>query len=408
MFRRWRFAAAAIVLLAACSEPAAPPADDAIVGSDGENLLTLTRGAVVVHRTGEAGLHASAVQAIDSDPLSFWATPPGDLDETMTVALGGDAEIRRIGLSSGPRAPRHPARSVRFEASLDGASFSPLGTVTLDEPGEAWRDVAPARARFLRIATVPEGTPPWVQVPTLLASGSLRPAPRASIAGGWTINGVDAWFESRGDAVRGVTRETPPRLLEGGWEGPIVRLAWSRANEHGVVALAVDPSGQRMNGILWYLWPHRPFFGTTWFGRRNDAARPPSGGEPPLSVFLRSDGRYPLYGLSFVGEQLTAHSSRAVEELASIIGRSEPGRFRLVAHYVDTGSAESDRRLAAARLDALRAALRGAGVDPSRAEFAAAGRAAAESANDRPWTPLQVAVNNRVDLEIVSRGPTRR
>lgn len=407
MIGRWRSTAAAIVLLAACSEPAAPPADEPLVTPEGANLLTITRGAVVVGRTGEATLSASAVHAIDSDPVSFWATPPGDADETMTVALGGEAEIRRIGLSSG-LARRDLVRSVRFEASPDGAAFRPLGTVVLDEPGEAWKDVAPVSARYLRISTLPDGKPKQLRVPVLLASGSLRQSPRPSLDGGWTINGFDAWFETRGDAVRGVTRETPPRLLEGGWDGPVLRLAWSRGNEHGVLAVTVDPSGEALNGMLWYLWAHRPFFGTAWFGKRSTAAAPPSAGAPPQTVFLRSDGRYPLYGLSFAGEQLTAHSSRAVQELASFLGRSEPGRFRLVAHYVGTGSAESDRRLAAARLDALRSALRAAGIDPSRAEWAAAGRAAAESANDRPWTPLQVILNNRVDLEIVSRGPSRR
>jgi hypothetical protein len=222
------------------------------------------------------------------------------------------------------------------------------------------------------------------------------------------INGVDAWFETRGDGVRGVTRESPPRLLEGGWDGPVLRLAWSREKEHGVIALTVDPAGQHLNGLVWYLWAHRPFFGTTWFGRRAPRAEPPSGGTPPQTVFLRSDGRYPLYGLSFEGGQLTPHSSRTVQGLASIIGRSEPGRFRLVAHYVGTGSAESDRRLAAARLDRLRAALRDAGIDPSRVEYAAAGRDAVLGANDRPWTPMQVVLNNRVDLEIVRPGPQRR
>jgi hypothetical protein len=404
----WRSLAAAVVLLAACREASPPAADRPVIGTDGDNLLTLARGAVVTSRTGEASLHASAVQAIDSDPSSYWATPPGDLEETMTIALPGEARIRRVGVSTG-LTDRHLAKTLRFEASADGDSFEPLATVTLERGGEAWSD-APATARYLRVTTLAGFTeaPGHLRVPTLLASGTLRPSPRPAIDGGWMINGVEAWFESSGNAVRGATAEVPPRLLEGGWDGRILRLAWSRRNDRGIIAAVADPAGRHLNGILWYLEAHRPFFGTTWFGSRADVKEPASAGVPPQTVFLRSDGRYPLYGLSFAGDQLSPHSGRAVEALASLIVRSEPGRLRFVAHHVGTETAESDRRLAAARLDRLREALRGAGVDLSRVEFAAAGREAALATNDRPWTPLQVILNNRIDLELVRAAPQRR
>lgn len=410
MIPRWRAFALAVVLVAACREPTPPAAERPVLGTDGENLLTLSRGAVVTARTGETALDRSAVQAIDSDPSSFWATPPGDLDETMTIALPGDVEIRRIGFSSGALGPANLARTLRFEASTDGVTFSPLATVTLEKAGDVWRDVPPSHVRHLRITTVDGVTasPGHLRVPTLLAAGTIRPSPRPDVRGGWVINGVETWLEVNGDAVRGVTREDPPRLLEGGWDGRLLRLAWSRGNEHGVLGAAADPAGRRMSAVLWHLWAHRPFFGTTWFGERADIRKPPSPGVPPQSVFLRSDGRYPLYGLSFEGEQLTPHSMPALADLASLIEGSKPGTFRFVSHFVGTETAESDRRLAAARLDRLREALRGAGADPSRVEFAAAGRAAALEANDRPWTPLQVVLNNRIDLELVRGAPQRR
>jgi hypothetical protein len=409
MLPLWRTLAAAVLLLAACRETHAPGGDLPVIGADGDNFLTLARGAVVVSRTGEASLQASAIMAIDSDPVSFWATPPGDLDETMTIALPAEAEIRRVGFSTGGLKDAHLAKVLRFEASADGESFAPLATVTLEGGTDAWTD-APAVARYLRITTVAgvADAPGHLRVPTLLASGTLRPAPRPPIDGGWIINGVEVWLESSGDSIRGATAETPPRLLDGGWDGPVIRLAWSRRNERGVIAATVDPEGRHLNGILWYLEAHRPFFGTTWFGTRAGVAERASAGAPPQSVFLRSDGRYPLYGLSFDGDQLSPHSGAAVDGLASLIERSEPGRLRFVAHYVGTETAEADRRLAAARLDRLREALRGRGVDLSGVEFAAAGRASALSTNDRPWTPLQVVLNNRIDLELVRAAPQRR
>jgi hypothetical protein len=408
MVPRWRPLAAALLLAAGCREPVAPAVEKPVVQAASENLLTLPRGAVVIARTGEAWLGVSAIQAIDTDPASFWATPPADVSETMTIALGGEAEIRRIGFSRGGRGKTNLARTLAFEHSLDGGTFAPLGTVTMGTEPDAWTDVAPARARFLRVTTV-DGfvpSPQHLRVPTLLATGSLKESPRASIDGGWTINGVPTWFESSGNRVRGVTREDPPRLLEGGWDGRVLRLAWSRKNEHGAVALVLDPAGRHLNGILWYLWPHRPFFGTSWFGVRTAMEPPPMAGPSPQTIFLRSDGRYPLYGLSFEGEQLTPHSTPTVQGVASLIGRAEPRTFRFVAHHVGTETAEFDRRLAAARLDRLRAALRDVGVDLSRVEFEAAGRTAASTANDRPWTPLQVVLNNRIDLELTS--PQRR
>ncbi len=403
-------AIASALALGACreAEPPAPrEAEKPLLVGHEDNLLSLVRGAVVTHRTGEALLRASAAMAIDGDPLTYWATPPDDLEETMVVALPGPAEIRRIGISTGALRPATAAGIVRFDASTDGTTFVSLGEVHVEEKGETWIDVTPTRAVFVRATTIApfrDGARS-VRVADILAAGTnTDSASRPAIEGFWEINGMAAHFRSEGSTVRGLVAEREPMALDGAWQGRVIRLAWTRGAERGVAALGVDAASSHLNGVLWHVRSHRPFFWTTWFGQWTPGGDAPSGTPTdPMRDFLDAEGRYPLYALEFDGPRLRPGSEPAVERLAALIGENAPQRFRFVAYHAGMKSADEDMRLTEARLGALRDALRKAGADPGRAAFVPRGRAALVNADadELPWAPLHVLLNNRIDLELV-------
>lgn len=401
---------ASMLLLMACGAetPPPPPAPPHLLrGESEDNVVALVNGAVVVHRTGEAGLDASAIRAIDSDPESVWATPPGDLDETMTVALRAPATIRRIGFSAGTVKSGALAAGLRFEASMDGVSFQVLGSVELDGDRERWLDLTPVRAAFLRVTTLPP-TALGAQValvPTILASGDPDDSTQPSIDGTWTVNEMTVVLHSAGPVVLGASDEATTRGIDGGWDRGLVRFIFSRGNEVGVGIIAVGAGGQHLNGMIWYRNPGAPHFGTTWFGERSGAPRARADVPDVMDAWLRNEGRSPLFGLSFDGERLVAGSAPVVDRLATLLRANPPGLFRFRAHEVGNGTLEEDLRLAEAKLESLRQALRSAGVDPARAEFVAGGRSEALREPDTPWTALQERLNNRIDLELARVVP---
>src|SRR5471032_1441764 len=107
-----RHVAAVLLLLltGACgrraAETTAPsPPKSALKAADDDsterdNLLNYARGAVVVSRTGEFALWASALLAIDGDPDSCWFMPPHEPGQQLVAALPGESRIDQIGISN--------------------------------------------------------------------------------------------------------------------------------------------------------------------------------------------------------------------------------------------------------------------------------------------------------------------
>src|SRR5207245_9066119 len=101
-----------------------------------QSLLDLSRGAAVLSRTGESMLQFSALQAIDGDPGSWWATPPRDLPQSMIIALPARSRIDAVGIRT-VAGGRFTAGHVQFDGSLDGRQLTPLATINSAESGDA-------------------------------------------------------------------------------------------------------------------------------------------------------------------------------------------------------------------------------------------------------------------------------
>jgi hypothetical protein len=393
-----RALAAAALLLFACrgqEPPPAPPAppSDAV---ERTSLTDITRGAVVVWRSGEALLENSAIAAIDGERGSFWASVPNDYPQSLVVALAAPARIERVGIRSLDRAQYIP-KEARFETSMDGVAFRPLATLHANvTPEPQWVDVRPADAAFLRVTvTEPIAAGGEVCVTALLVQGrELAPPRPGSIAGAWRVNGRDTEFSSESRGAMQYAHST--LFLEGGSNGRIYRYEWIRGPEYGYAAFTVSPDGKHLNGIQWHEEVRQWFFGDAWFGERAEAhvAAPAA---DVAHEFLRRTGHHSLYNLRFGADGTldAAASADGLKWLAEEL-RRQP-HPRLVAHEFRDKTPEANRARSQRALDSLAKALQNAGIELRRVTLVAAG---SDNARQIPGSEAARELYSTIDLEV--------
>ena len=368
-----------------------------------KNLLNIARGAAVVSRTGEVTLENSALRAIDGDPRSDWLSPSGDPQHTLTFSLATRSRIDEIGASSAPKAA---TKTIRWETSLDGRTFTPLVTQTLKH---GWGDQLipikpPVEAAFIRASTI-DGYTSFIDLRSVIAHGAevTPPQPRV-IAGCWAINTFPAaFFESEGTAY-GFFDQRERMWLDGGFDGRVWRFVWIRGLQIGLIAFSVSPDNAHVSGLKWFedADPHK--LSDSLFGdRQKCAAPPPQYGVDVLRTFLERHLWVPLYGFRFddANQLVPAQSGFAVRELARLIHDVAPRPVRIVSRELRGADAQSDLAVSKARVDSLRAELQRRNVDLSRVTFIAAGR---ENYHTAVWSEIMRTMQSGIEMDI----PTRR
>ncbi len=394
-----RALAAALLLVFACrgQEPPSPPPDQpSSDAAERSGLADLTRGAVVVWRSGEALLENSALAAIDGERSSYWASMPNDYPQSLVVALGAPARVERIGIRALNTAFFVP-KEIAFETSMDGAAFQPLATlhvnVTLDPQ---WIVVRPTDAAFVRVTLVaPAADRGEVCLTSLLVQGrELAPARPGSIAGTWRVNGRNAEFSS--DARGAMQYAHSTLFFEGGNNGRFYRYEWIRGPEFGYAALTVSPDGKHLNGIQWHEAILQTFFGDALFGERAEAhvAAPAA---DVAHEFLRRAGRHSLYNLRFAADGTldAAASAEGLKWLVEELPRQP--HPRLVAHEFREKALEANRARAQRALDSLAKALQNAGGDLRRVTLVAAG---SDNPRQIPGSEAARELYSTIDLEV--------
>lgn len=352
--------------------PPAKPRNFNVV-EEGE-LLRPDAGVVMTDRSAEHAFVYAALNVVDGANATYWAAPPEDPEQWAVIDLPARSRVTGVGASTNEEGGglRPPGR-LRFEGSLDGATFTELGTVDLVPARDRQiLDIAPREIRTLRITMLP--TPDGPTTPNLatvhLRGEELEPPAPPAFAGHWSIDGRPLEIRQEGNALYAIADMEPPMIFYGAVEGRVARLAWSRGNETGVAWLAVNRAGTHLSGNWWWLDPlMNPDFGETWYGeRKGDPA--PFGVEVPsiAQVHLKKLGRFPLYGLVFGPDgELDVDASRSgVEFIRRALGSFPTYRVRL--EVLDSGSWDSKANLASAsiRANKLRAALERAGIPASR------------------------------------------
>jgi len=395
-----------LLLLAACANdsPAPPPGPphkpiSIPPPSDAEersSVLNVGRGATVVSRTGEALLDTSALAAIDGDPQTAWMNPPGDLPQSVVVALPAKTRIDSIGIRSDLKSP-FAAKSVTFEASIDGRTFTPLGQVTRDPKSAVqWSSVTPTAALFVR-ATLDAANGHDVRVQSLLARGrELERAREPKFDGCWDFNGQQANLFANGAQVSGAIADSHQLIfIDGGTNGRIARFEWIRGPEFGYGVMSGSPDGQHLSAVEWHEDPIAMFAAEPWFGtpgRCTASAKP-----FPLQVaqtFLQRTGRHSLYAIRFRDDDSidVAASAAGLQQLSRLMAGK---RIRIVAHEFREANATLNRARAQREIDALKRQL--TPDELARVTFVAAG---SDDPRQIPASEAARELYSTVDLEV--------
>jgi hypothetical protein len=400
-------ALAALLLIVSCSRPATEhpvashdpnqlPTD---IVNERSSLLDISRGAAIVSRSGEAMLLTSALNTIDGDIGTYWASPPHDFPQSMIIALGARSSIDRVGIRSLAQ-NGFEANHVIFESSVDGTSWSPLATITSKPVSEGqWWNVPPSQALYLRV-TIPDAAIAGsdARLHSIYAHGvEIAPRVDPSINGCWAVNGTPAAFIQRGPRATGVlARGTQPVFLEGGTNGRLWRFNWIRGNDFGFAAIAIAPDGKHLNAIEWHEQAIPLFRSNALFGDRSSCTAPASRDDVPLAVLHRA-GRVSLFGLQFdPSGQLVPDANR--EELQSILAimRVAPP-LALIAHEFRQPDARRNKAFAQREIDSLKASLAALDADTSRLSFVAAG---SDNPRHEPASDVARAIYSSVELEV--------
>lgn len=410
-----RAALAALLLLTACRrthEPAslnrASTASPLLTESSSDdrderhNLASLANGACLAERTGEAYLAVSAMNLIDGNPDSYWLGPPHDMPQSVTIALPARARIESIGVRSHTKAD-FELRDARLEASSGDGPFATVATITLkDAPGMQFFDIAPVEADRLRLTFVSGPIPSHeVLVDSFIARGhELESPPPPRVAGTWRVNGNEASLAQFGNHLVGaMVINDVPMHVEGGIEANrLLRLLWIRGPEFGIAAVSVSRDGKHLSGMDWHEEPIPLFYDTAWFGDRVSDAVPADDSDTFAINYLRTTGRWPLFGLAFGpdGSLDVAASDHELRLISKLIGTA-PVQLRIVSHEFRETSPQANAASAKHALDALRTELAHRGVNVAKVQFLTAG---SDSPRQLAVTDVMRQLYSSVDLEI--------
>lgn len=365
-----------------------------------DNLLDLGMGVSVVSRTGELHLDVSAANVIDGMYETTWISAPGASDEQIVFSLLAPARVQRVGMTTAPE--QYRPDSVRFEGSADGKRWEELATIVpVDGKERQLVSLAkPALARFIRV-TARSKERYYIGARTFQVLGEeVAPPETPPLAGCWTINGTHAFITQDGARITGVIEHDPPIFLDGGTNDRVALVNWIQGPARGYAAITRSNDGKHLTGITFHEEIQDHFAGEGWFGRT--CRDPVVSRVAAPKEFLERAGRYSIYGLAFdsAGQLDEELSAPALDAVARLFLESPQQRFRITSREFRSATPALNARHTAARLTALRNALRARKVDTSRLELVAAG----DQWIGPPITsPIQLLLACRIDIEKVGR-----
>ena len=339
----------------------------------------MARGASVLSRTAEMTLEQTPARLIDGERESHWTTPPGDIQQSCILTLPAPARITSFGAGTFDR-KAFATKTVRIETSLDGTTFKPAATLTLEPKlGPQMKDVTPVDAQYVRVSIDANHGGGFAALTSIDATGQYLRAPvLPDIAGCWAVNGAPALLERSGNAVRGTLQWEGLLQFDGGAADGYYRFAWADGPYFGFAAITLTPDGRHFTGMKWHERPEPLTFGTTWFADRVRGC--PAGQLDPDAVarlWLRRTSYFPLYGLRFDERDrlVVAESEVALQLVSRVAAKSQ--RIKLTANELREATPAANRARTDARIASLREELTRRGLDPSRVDYISAG-------NDNP------------------------
>lgn len=368
-----------LLLLPACRKETATAPTAAQKAKDAEpvendNRLALVFGGAAMDRSDEHSYENSVAHAIDATRFTAWTSAPGG-KQMGIFTFPAPTRLRRLGATVIDDPGRSP-KGLRFEASLDGTSWRPIleAKLAFKNRDPQYFDVTPpVDTRFLRVTAIEPAY--QAHILSLHAVGDeTGPVVQPDIEGCWLINtNMQARFVRAGARVIGTLG---PMIVDGGTDGRVYRLMWLEGAMWGYAAVTVAADGNHLSGVRWHEEVNPKNSGDGWLGHRV-----PCTGTAAINTakivddIIRRSAVWRLYGMRLDAQDriIAAESEHALNLAAKIVREHPQHRFRIVAREFRESNEEKNRARCAAKLSAIREALRARSTDLARIEFVVAG-----------------------------------
>lgn len=381
------------------------------------NLLSLGAGALVVSAP-PAYSGWDAFWLLDELPSTGWAqATEGDKGPFPFVfELAGKAQIGALGFGNARvDTEASDARAVKVELA-DSAKgpwrLAWSGKLQSRKDGQRIPLPAGKVGRYVRLTILSNfGSPSWTELMDIAAYGRLlAPVPVPPLTGRYDTNYGPFRLFQDGIAAAGCYDLSNGLILNGGFEGRVLRFTWLETNGDGSQrgtgpAVMIFPDdGQRFVGYYWNSGSDK--IAGRWDGERvasEPGACPhwkykgKSGAGAELAGQLKSRGRVRLYGILFdTDSDVIKVESRATIEALIAALKSDPGfKLAIEGHTDNAGGDAHNQTLSARRAASVKAALVAGGIDGARLSPQGFGASQPVATND---TALGRSQNRRVEV----------
>jgi len=375
------------------------------------SLVSFSAGALIVHKPSEFGGGWEAIDMLDENPSTGWASEKGVTSNQVTVIeLPERTLLKRLEFDTAQvEQDDRAAKDVDVEVSDSGPSsgFLKVAGVSLEARGDRQQFAVSAEVpgRWLRLtAKNNHGSPEYTEIMDFRGYGvQLTRTPFPDVSGTYDTSYNKMHLLQQGTSVTGCY-EYNGGLLTGGLEGRIMKLTWTEdeGKKRGPAVMVFSADGRNLFGLWWYEGNEKAYPGH-WDGPKvsTTVGSCPHwkgvGTEQQISDDLEKLGRSRVYGINFDtdSDRIKEESKPTLDKIVALL-KAEPGlKLTIEGHTDSTASAEYNQRLSGRRAAAVSSYLEAAGIDGSRLSSVGYGATRPVASND---TPLGRAQNRRVEL----------
>ena len=377
--------------------------------SDEPSLVSFSAGALIVQKPTEYGKGWEAINMLDENPSTGWATGEGVTSNQVTVIeLPERTLLKRLEFDTAQvERDDRAAKDVDVEVSDSGPSsgFLKIAGVSLEARVDRQQFPVSSEApgRWVRLtAKNNHGSPDYTEIMEFRGYGvQLTHTPFPDVSGTYDTDFNQMHLLQQGTSVTGCY-EYADGLLTGGLEGRIMKLTWTedRGGKRGPAVMVFSADGRKLFG-LW--WPEGGSSPGHWDGSKVSATVGSCphwkgvGTEQQIAEDLEKLGRSRVYGINFDtdSDRIKEESKPTLDKIVALL-KAEPGwKLTIEGHTDSTASAEYNQRLSERRAAAVSSYLAAGGIDSSRLSSVGYGATHPVASND---TPLGRAQNRRVEL----------
>src|SRR3569623_110195 len=375
------------------------------------NLASLGAGAIVVKQPAAYSESWTGFWLIDEAPSPGYAPPEDDIGpKEIVIELADKDEISEVAFDiAQAESEERAAKTIKVEISdKPDTGFSELLTAPLARAKDTqhFTAKAPKPGRYLKVTTLANfGSKEYVELMGFAAYGKVvAKMPGPDFSGSYTTSYGTFRVKQTGAAATGCYEFNNGLIVNGGFDGRVMRFTWKEVDRGGPAVLVLPSDGKGFFGLWWETNGEHPsgrWEGT--FASKTIGVCPhykfdtkaSTGGD--VAAALRSEGRVRLYGITFAtdSDHIKDESKGTLDQIVATAKAEPTWKLAIEGHTDGVGAADHNRQLSEKRAAAVKAYLVKAGVAAHRLTTHGFGATKPLATHD---TSLGRSQNRRVEI----------